>query len=63
LTVTEIFPEDLSFYWSEIEIVNGSATFDQYGVIKIGDTISNCTGVLELKWKPSGIIIWTADFR
>ena len=63
LTVTEIFPEEINCYWSEIEIINGSATFDQYGVITIGDTISNCTGLLTLKWKPSDIILWTADFR
>ena len=63
LTVSDIYPPDVSYYWSEIEIVNGSATFDQYGIIEVGHSLSNCSGYLELKWKPSGIIIWQSDFR
>lgn len=62
ITVEEIYPQDINYYWSEIEIVSGSAIIDQFGIIEIGHTISNCTGYLKLKWKPSGIIIWDADF-
>lgn len=48
LTVTEIYPQDKDWYWSEIFIVNGSATLP-YGLIKAGDRITNCEGYLELK--------------
>jgi len=63
LTVENIYPEDINYYWSEVEIINGSATFDQYGIIKIGHTLSNCTGFLELEWKTTGIKILERDFR
>jgi hypothetical protein len=62
LTVEEIHPENVNYYWSEVQIVKGSATFDQYGLIKIGHTISNCTGFLELEWKQTGIKIIERDF-
>ena len=63
LTVEGIYPEEVNFYWSEIEIASGYATFDQYDVIEIGHTLSNCTDHLQLKFIPSGIIIWDTDFR
>ena len=63
LTVEDIYPKDINLYWSQVEIVNGFATFDQYGIIKIGHTLSNCTGFLELEWISTGNRIWAADFR
>jgi hypothetical protein len=63
LTVDEIHPEDVNYYWSDVEIVNGNATFDQYGIIEIGHTLSNCTGLLELKWISTGVKILERDFR
>jgi hypothetical protein len=61
LTVTEIYPKDKNFYWSEISIANGSATLP-YGIIKVGDIITNCQGYLELVWGESCIPIYQTDF-
>ena len=63
LTVESMHPEEIDFYWSEIEIVKGFANFDQYGIIKIGHTLSNCSGLLELQWSHSRVKILEADFR
>ena len=61
LTVTDILPKDKDFYWPEISIKNGSVTIP-YGIIEIGDIITNCEGYLELVWGTSCIPVFQADF-
>ena len=62
LTVEEIHPGNVNYYWSEVVIAHGSATFDQHGIIEKGNTLSNCSGILILEWKQTERIILERDF-
>ena len=61
LTVVEIYPEDITFYWPEISVVSGSADLP-YDAIEIGNIITNCDGDLKLEHTPTGKIICEEDF-
>ena len=61
LTVLKIDSGGVTFSWSEISIVNGSAQLPE-GTIGKGDIITQCEGHLELFFKVTGRSIWEGDF-
>jgi hypothetical protein len=61
LTVIEVYPEEGTFYWPDISVVNGSAVMP-YNIIEIGDMITNCEGHLKLEYTRTGKTIWEGDF-
>ena len=61
LTLTEIFAQGRTLYWSDVIITSGSAKLPT-GIIAVGDKITNCDGHLELIWEQTGINITEVDF-
>jgi len=47
--------------WEDAEITSGSAILPS-GEMKLGNVITNCSGVVTIEWKPCGWEIGTWDF-
>jgi len=58
LTVTHAEPAD--FTWNEIELI-GTGTLPT-GIINVGDKITNCSGVVSLRWVAVDLLIDTWTF-
>ena len=63
LNVTYVFPKDLT--WSDIEEIGEGTTapLPTNKTVEIGDTITNCAGIIILRYKPTDKIlgIWEFD--
>jgi hypothetical protein len=62
LTVEEIYAQGRTLYWSDIYVAEGFGSLP-YGIISIGDIISDCTGHLVLKCRDTGIHIYSNVFN
>ncbi len=59
LFVTYVYPPGLS--WGDVEVSSGIAIIP-YGTISEGDTITDCDGVVTLRWESSNELIGTWIF-
>ena len=60
LTVTEIYSQDRTIHWSEIEIIGTADGI--YGPIDVGDTITGCEGYIEIVWAETCTTIYSTNF-
>ena len=64
LIVTVLQPQGITnsdLVWENVGVVRGNATLPT-GHIDIEDVITNCSGYVELVWKPYNLLFWTGDF-
>ncbi len=59
LVVTYVYPSYL--IWSDVEVSSGIAMLPS-GIISEGDTITNCDGVVTLRWESTNELIGTWIF-
>ena len=60
LTVNQIYSNDRTIHWSEINIIG---TCDEiYGPIDIGDTITGCEGYIKIVLAETGNTIYSTHF-